>query len=175
MTSRRQMLKSSLALAAGAIGLGSTGSATAGAEQEEGRPGRRRLPPSLTLVGRNWHAVTEGRKAGHGPTRGDRSAIRGELMDSGGNRIGEFYGSSACVDSPSDAAWTNVETHTFQLRDGTIHGMGTTTPGHDAEAVFAVVGGTGRYHGARGSYAARQSPVEHGGDGSAGFRVTFTR
>jgi hypothetical protein len=127
------------------------------------------------LAGRNWHAVTEGRKAGHGPGPGDRTTVHGELLDTSGERVGEFFGSSSCVDSPNGAAWTSVETHTLRLRDGTIHGMGTTTSGHDAEAVFAIVGGTGRYLGARGSYTARQRPVEHGGDGSAGFTVTFTR
>jgi hypothetical protein len=47
--------------------------------------------------------------------------------------------------------------------------------GRDGESVFAIVGGTGRYLGARGSYVARRLPVELGGDGSAAFTMTFSR
>ena len=65
-----------------------------------------------------------------------------------------------------------VESHAFRLPDGTIHGMGTAD---GADSVFAIVGGTGRYVGARGSYTARHMPIELGGDGSAAFTMTFTR
>ena len=40
-----------------------------------------------------------------------------------------------------------------------------------AENVYAVVGGTGRYAGARGSYTARQHPQELEGDGTAEFAL----
>jgi hypothetical protein len=41
------------------------------------------------------------------------------------------------------------------------------------EGTFAIVGGTGRYSGARGSYTARQSPIGRGGDGTAELIVTI--
>lgn len=60
--------------------------------------------------------------------------------------------------------------HTFKLRDGTI--VGTGTAGR-LEGVFAILGGTGRYAGARGTYVARQRHHEFGGDGAAEFVLTF--
>jgi hypothetical protein len=42
--------------------------------------------------------------------------------------------------------------------------MGSAAGGQDA---FAIVGGTGEFAGARGSYVARQSLRERGGDGTA--------
>jgi len=108
---------------------------------------------------------------GHGPTAGGRAAITGDIVDASGAFVGRFLGTSTSFD-PGDA--TSLESHTFQLDDGTIHGMGTVArPGSDE--VFAIVGGTGRYLGARGSYVARHMPIELGGDGSAAFTMTFSR
>jgi hypothetical protein len=64
--------------------------------------------------------------------------------------------------------------HHFNLTDGTIIGMGTTQDFRDAESVHAILGGTGRYEGASGSYVARQSPLDLGGDGTAKFDFTIT-
>ena len=36
-----------------------------------------------------------------------------------------------------------------------------------------MIGGTGRYAGATGSYVARQSLREHGGEGTAEFTLTL--
>ena len=49
--------------------------------------------------------------------------------------------------------------------------MGTAAPG--AGGVFTILGGSGRYLGATGSYVAEQNPVETGGDGSARFTLTL--
>jgi hypothetical protein len=168
MTSRRELLKGSVALAAGAIGLGAAGRAIARHDQPaQPTSGTQELPLTLTLAGRNWHALTDS-------TSGRQTTLSGELVDQEGTSLGAFYGSAARVESPVDHSPASVETHTFALADGTIHGMGTVAPGAP-EAVFAVVGGTGRYLGARGSYVARQQPLELGGDGSASFTLTFTR
>lgn len=171
MTSRRQMLKSSLALAAGAIGLGAARKAMGGAESPAVQsPSNGKPPRTLTIEGRNVHALVEGRPLGHGPVAGGRTTISGELVDTSGAALGRFLGTSTAFDTPEPSA---VESHTFQLTDGTIHGMGTVQPG--SQTVFAIVGGTGRYLGARGSYAARHMPIELGGDGSAAFTMTFSR
>jgi hypothetical protein len=58
--------------------------------------------------------------------------------------------------------------HTFDLEDGTILGIGASRLD---EADFAIVGGTGRYAGATGTYSAQQSPRETGGDGTARFTL----
>jgi uridine phosphorylase len=63
--------------------------------------------------------------------------------------------------------------HHFNLGDGTIVGMGTVGGLRDTESVHAIIGGTGRYEGASGSYVARQSPLDLGGDGSAHFTFTM--
>jgi hypothetical protein len=180
MPSRRDMLKSSLALAAGAVGLGAAGRAMRHEGPSATTPATRSTKqPSgtLTLLGRGWHAVREDRGVGEHEAAGARTHVSGELTDVGGNRLGEFYGSATHLDAPFDEdgfAGTTVQTHSFRLSDGTIHGMGTMAQGQEGESVFAVVGGTGRYHGVRGSYVARQQPVEFGGDGSAEFTLTLT-
>jgi hypothetical protein len=60
--------------------------------------------------------------------------------------------------------------HTFVLPGGTLVGMGNSLLG---EAVFAVIGGTGKYAGAKGSYAATQRLREYGGNGTAEFKLTL--
>ena len=55
--------------------------------------------------------------------------------------------------------------HTFRFSDGTLIGMGS----HNGGCVYAIVGGTGRYHAVTGSYLASQRPSGLGGDGSADF------
>lgn len=173
MTSRRQMLKSSLALAAGAVGFGAARKAIGGSGGADPPPAptssSARMPKSLSLTGRNVHAVSNGRPMGHGPDAGERTALSGELVDANGAALGNFYVSSTAFGSPLDGPAPVVESHTFRLPDGTIHGMGT------ADDAFAIVGGTGRYLGARGSYTATHMPIELGGDGSAAFRMTFTK
>jgi hypothetical protein len=175
MPSRRDLLKSSLGIAAGAVGLGAAGRALRHGSPAAATPGSK-PPASLTILGRNWHVTTEGREPGDRPAAGDRTNVSGELVDAGGRKVGEFFGSATHVDSPFEQgppAGMTLQTHTFRLADGTIHGTGTVSQ-EDGDTVFAVVGGTGRYHGIRGSYVARQQPIEHGGDGSAVFTLTLT-
>lgn len=172
MTSRRQMLKSSLALAAGAVGFGAARKAMGGADSPATNPVPNARPPgTLSLAGRNVHAIALGRPLGQGPAAGDRTTMTGELFGADGTTIGRFLGTSTTFEpgaagSPGQA----IESHTFQLADGTLHGMGAA-----GDSEFAIVGGTGRYLGARGSYLARHTPIELGGDGSAAFTMTFSR
>jgi hypothetical protein len=88
-----------------------------------------------------------------------------------GEVVGHFTAAHLTYQSPFASAASSLEIHTFTLKAGTIHGLGTVTRG--AEGQFVVLGGTGRYTGVRGSYVARQSARELGGDGTAEFHLTL--
>jgi hypothetical protein len=164
---RTTLLKRGLFLIGAAVGLqgGPQAAAALGAT--------RTAPATLKLYGRSWHAQTQGRRAGR-LARGDRVAVYGELsLGPGGKKMGEFYSayfSHLSPFGPGSHAAAGIEVHTFNLDDGTILGQGSHW---GEEGRYAVVGGTGRYSGARGSYVARQRPVELGGDGTADFVFTL--
>jgi hypothetical protein len=129
-------------------------------------------PSALVLRGRNWRTV-EGR-IGDLPTEGERISVRGELVDEiEGKPIGEFYAAGFAIGGGSHPAHgERLELHTFKLRDGTIIGSGTAG---QLEGTFAILGGTGSYASARGTYVARQRHQDFGGDGSAEFMLKLTR
>jgi hypothetical protein len=161
-TTRRSALGRGLLFLGGLVGVGA---AKAGAA-----PGRR----SLVLYARNVDGVSQGHRASEVPHRGDRLTVRGELLDRpDGDPVGELHGAAFALRGPdasaSDAA--RLELHTFALRDGRIIGSGTAGL---LDGEFAILGGTGRYAGARGTYVARHSRRELGGDGTAEFRLTLT-
>lgn len=174
---RRGLLGRGAVLAGGlAAALGSWRSVRA-AEHEVSPSGASGSGPgtaTLQLYGRGWHLQTANRKRGTLPTAGDQLAMFGELLDAPeGEKLGEFYAAGFFFDAPfgpSELSVANLEQHTFKLRDGTLVGMGTAS---QDEGVYAIVGGTGRYAGARGSYVARLQPIELGGDGSAEFTLTL--
>ena len=132
---------------------------------------------TLSLDGRDWRLTYPDRARGVLPRAGERSASFGQLFSrSDGAKVGEFYASSFAFSSPfgpGDAAAAAMEMHHFNLSDGTIVGMGTLGGFHDVASVHAIIGGTGRYEGASGSYSARQSPLELGGDGTAEFKFNI--
>ena len=109
------------------------------------------------------------------PAKGERLTGYGELLDRpGGTKVGEFFSTLFALDSPfglTPMGATGLEYHSFNLSDGTILGLGTGAG--DGESTFAIVGGTGRYAGARGTYIAHQRPRELGGNGTAEFRLTL--
>jgi hypothetical protein len=155
--SRRSVLKRALVLAGGAIGIGAV-TQDAHAQLSLGR--------ETTLYGRQWRLETPARKPGDALQPGDQSAIYGELLDRRNGRvIGQFHGSRLALQG-----YAGLEVHTFVLPGGTLVGMGTSLLD---EAVFAVIGGTGRYAGAQGSYAAKQRLREYGGNGTAEFKLTL--
>jgi len=179
---RRDALKRGLVLIGSAVGVGAAGKAlTAG----DTSPAPARATPAraagarteqITMHGRQWHVTSNALRPGELPNRGHRLLGQGELLDRpGGEKVGEFFATSYGIDSPAragpDGAAT-LELHTFNLAGGSIIGTGTARAGLDAEDTFAIVGGTGRFVGARGSYVARQQPQEFGGDGTAEFTLT---
>jgi hypothetical protein len=152
-SSRRSLVGRGLALALGAVGIGADGAAAARAQSPS--------TTQLDLYGRGLHLRA-----------GDRHTAYGELLDRSRKAVGHFTAAHLAVDSPFAAA-ASLEIHTFNLADGTIHGLGSVTRG--ATGTFVVLGGTGRFAGASGSYTARQGTHELGGDGSAEFHFTLAR
>jgi hypothetical protein len=179
---RREALKRGLLLVGAAVGVGTAGKVAVGGTSPAGTQPASTTPvgprtEQFTVHGRQWHVSSTALRPGELPDRGHRLLGRGELVDQpGGEKVGEFFATSFGLDSfgrtgPEGAA--TLELHTFNLAEGTIIGTGTARASLDAEDTFAIVGGTGRYTGARGSYVARQQPQEFGGDGTAAFTITL--
>ena len=140
-TTRASALRRAVLIAAGAVGIGAGAKATGS---------RRPIPTARPLCSTGDVTPTAL------PARGERHTVVAELLEHpGGAPVGELYGAGFTVHGPSARAATGVDTlelHTFRLPGGTIVGTGT---GNAGDGEFAVVGGTGRWLGARGSYVAR--------------------
>jgi hypothetical protein len=163
---RRTMLKRGFVLAAGAFGITAAG--------KEAQAATRTVPNQLRLLGRNWRLSVPDRQPGEPLRLGDVGAVYGDLFDGRkGSPFGQFFGSRLAIQSAPGGharADGSVEVHTFVLPHGTIVGMGTAVFG---DAVFAIVGGTGKYHALTGSYVANQRLREQGGNGTAEFILTL--
>ena len=125
---------------------------------------------TVRFLGRGWH--TDASKAGL-PGKGDAYSVYGELYEPSGVKAGEFFSRNLGVDSPFQITGAGVgsfEIHTLSLEGGTIVGVGI---GGGAERSYAIVGGTGKYAGARGSYLARQDTYGLGGVGKAELLLTL--
>jgi hypothetical protein len=167
-SSRRSLLGRGFLLVAGALGIGAAGGAGSA------RAARKLGATQLRLYGQNFHLHAPSHRPGQIPAGGDRHSAFGELLDRrGGTVIGNFTAAHLTQESPFAPAVSSLEIHTFTLRDGTIHGLGSALRGADGE--FVILGGTGRYAGIQGSYLARQGTRELGGNGTAEFRLTLTR
>ncbi|MGH9393594.1 MAG: hypothetical protein ACRD1E_05445, partial [Terriglobales bacterium] len=129
-------------------------------------PQGRAAAPAL-VHGRGWRIASRDVRKGELPTEGVRMLIRGELYDgrAGAAKIGDFYASThrlATLGKSSPQAPGSLELHTFVFSDGTLVGSGLASAAVDSEGEFAIIGGTGKYLGARGSYRAQQSHRELG-------------
>jgi len=122
---------------------------------------------TVELFGRGWHTDTS-----KVPGKGDTYSVYGELLTSPeGDKCGEFYAACLAIDSPFQVTGQGIgslEIHTLVLAEGSIVAMGA---GGGAERSFAIVGGTGKYTGARGSYTANQDTYGLGGRGTAAFKL----
>ena len=165
-TSRRCMLGRGLALVAGAVGFGAAGTAQAAMQEAKGT--------ELVFYGRNFHLHNPSKRAGMVPEGGDRHSAYGELLDRPkGKVVGHFTAAHLTHNSPFAVGASSLEIHTFTLKDGTIHGLGAVARGNEGH--FVILGGTGRFSGATGSYVARQNAREFGGNGTATFHITLAR
>ena len=153
-TSRRALLAQA-GVVAGIAGAGAYGLRSASGA-ESSRP--RALP--IVVHGRDWRVKFAGTAPGQAPAAGDSRLPHGTLVDADGVRLGLLE--SSLLPSTGQAS----HLHRLDLGDGGLIGMG---PGTIADATFVIVGGTGRYAGASGTYRAEQRPRETGGDGTATF------
>jgi hypothetical protein len=151
---RRTLLQRGLALVGGTLGVGALGGEVHARSAVAIAP-----PPTLLVQGRR-------RPSGHMP-KGNPSAthhvvLSGELLDAAGEKtIGSFHTNGFCLTSvlgPSRPAASNIAFETFVFADGTLFGLGAG-PSAGAERTCAVIGGTGRYAGAHGSYTERVPPA----------------
>lgn len=173
---RRGALQSGIALLAGAVGLEVAGR-TRAAAAAPAPPATGAVPvTTLVLQARGLRALPASGRTGAPPARGDGVTLHADLVDATGAHAGTLTGVSHCTAAPlsSDESPVGaVEMHTMTLRDGVILGMGTSPAVAAGSAAFAVVGGTGRYAGARGSYLAEQQTDAAGGRGCARYTLTL--
>lgn len=164
-TTRASLLKRLALLAGGAVGVGvAARSAGDGTPVPATPPVARPATTQLTLHGRDWRLSRPGVAAGKLPGPDDTVVPAGRIVDARGGDLGLFR-ASALPGLPA------FHLHTFDLADGTILGIGANKLD---DGSFAIVGGTGRYAGASGTYTARQRPRDLGGDGTADFHLNLS-
>jgi len=147
-TPRRTLLQRGLALIGGALGVGAAGGEVHARAEAGGAN-------TLHLLGRRR---TPARRAGAMPDAHPHAVSSGDLLDAKGDeKIGSFHTNGFCLETrlgtpmPSDS---NIAFQTFVLADGSLFGLGGgPSPGGDRTC--AVLGGTGRYAGAQGTYVER--------------------
>ena len=164
---RRRLLKrgalGAASIAAVAVAAGATTTTAA-------RTSSTNSPTTMRFLGRGWHVDAN---TGKLPTKGERYSVYGELTNGAGEKVGEFFSQNVGVNSPFQLTGEGIgafEIHTLTIPGGTIVGVGV---GGGQERSYAIVGGTGKYAGARGSYLARQDTYGLGGDGKAEILLTL--
>ena len=153
-TSRRALL------AQAGVVAGIAGASAYGIRSASGAETNRLRALPRVVHGRDWRVMFAGTAPGQVPAAGDSRLPHGTLVDADGVRLGLLE--SSLLPSTGQAS----HLHRIDLGDGGLIGMG---PGTLDDATFVIVGGTGRYAGASGTYRAEQRPRETGGDGTATF------
>jgi hypothetical protein len=120
---------------------------------------------TLVLRARDLRLSVPGAVPGELPPDGIPAVPWARLVDRKGKTLGSYSGANLAGVGPA------LQLHTFDLGDASILGIGVAGL---HEGPFAIVGGTGRYAGASGTYVAKQSPRELGGDGTAEFTLTLS-
>jgi hypothetical protein len=156
-TSRRELLARA-GLVAGAAGvMGAGGVAAVGT----GPSGGGRLP--RVIHGADWRLTWPGVPAGAQPPAGAAVLPMGRLVDEHGTGLGVFEASLL----PTGSAGLHL--HRLEFADGTVNAVGPATL---RAGTYAVIGGTGRFSGASGSYHLEQRPAPSGG--TAQFTLDIT-
>jgi len=160
-STRASLLKRLALLAGGVVGAGVAVRSSGGDEAAAASPTR--STSELTLYGRDWRLQRPGVAFGKLPAASDPALPSGRIVDGRERELGQFRAAAL----PGAGAF---HLHTFELAEGTILGIGANRLD---EGSYAIVGGTGRYAGASGTYTARQFLRELGGDGTAEFTLNL--
>jgi len=147
-TKRRSFVQRVVCLFGGVIGASSLPSSQAAPKAALPVPIAKSGSIELHLECRHKHR--SGQQNGH-------AICGGEILDAAGGRmVGHFHANCFNADSPfgtaNPFAASNVEMHTLRLADGTLFGMGASSSKTENEKAHAIIGGTGKYAGARGTY-----------------------
>jgi len=174
-TNRRDALRKGFALLGAAVGIGVAGKDNKKAAEESSGLTQGK---QIVLHVRRLRISSQDLRRGELPPAGVRMLARAEIVadSSSSAKVGDFFASYYRINAPgkvADHEPGSFEQHTFVFPEGNIFGSGVATSGRDSEGQFAITGGTGRYLGARGSYIARQSHVDFGGNGTATFTLTL--
>ncbi len=176
-TPRRTLLQRGLALLAVGVAA-ATGSRVIRADgriaaKPDGRSDPEPGGTTLRLYTRPRPIASPPRPARAGQSDHARQLTAGELLDApDGRRIGTVHTNCFCPAAPFSAqpSASDLEFQVMQMDDGTLFGMCGGAAERGAK-VRAIVGGTGRYAGARGVYIER--PAEAAGRDVVEFVVTL--
>lgn len=162
-STRASLLKKLGLLAGGALGAGVAVRAAGGVGDEAAAAPLAKTARTMTLYGRDWRLHRPGVAFGKLAAASDPALPMGRIVDAKERELGQFRAAAL----PGVGAF---HLHTFELAEGTILGIGANKLD---EGSYAIVGGTGRYAGASGTYTARQFLRELGGDGTAEFTLNL--
>jgi hypothetical protein len=121
---------------------------------------------AMSMFVRDVRFTTPGLKPGTLPDFGSTMSPKGRLESSTGDHLGKF--SSGLL--PGSDGQVAVQRFTFS--DGSLIGMGS---GHLDGEEYAVVGGTGRFAGAIGSYKVTLQTGTSGRDAEFAISLTGTK
>lgn len=160
---RRTLLRRGLMWVGGAVGLSAV--RPAGTSAETAGAGR-----TLVLRGRRRPVA----RPGSGAPAGSLHAAAGELLDESGAPAGAFHSYRLGSDGPfgPGTGGAGLELQVLQLADGLLFGI--VAGGSGLERTHAVVGGTGRFAKACGSYLEREVSSGPAGRGAVEFVVSLT-
>jgi len=165
---RREIMRTGVVAGGALFGAGAVFRASAPESKPEGRS----EPTLIRARGLRLNAPTF--RKGRQPAPGERILVTAELVDATGETVvGQLYGEYVALGDNRGGTGSpaSLERHTFAFADGTLIGSGAATRDLTTSDSFAIVGGTGRYAGATGTYTARQGPLQLGGDGTAEYQI----
>ncbi len=176
-TTRRTVLQRCLVFVAGTLGVPLAAPEARGgpAPPAPSAPPEPKGATMLTFYARRLQIHCPSQKPGELPAWSGRLHSHGDLLERpDGAKVGEFSATCFGPESPFGCASTDhaVEFQNLKVTDGTLFGIGCAGPTAEGERARAILGGTGRFAGAKGSYVIRQNPAGRGEE-SVEFLITL--